>query len=47
MTSVSSMNEAEHPKLVLWDNLEGGVGGGGWRGVHDWGDTCIPMADSF
>ena len=26
MTSMSSVNEAEHPKLVLWDNLEGGVG---------------------
>ena len=23
MTSASSMHEAEHPKLVLWDNQEG------------------------
>ena len=26
MSSVSLMNEAEHPKVVLWDNLEGRVG---------------------
>ena len=45
MTSASSMHEAGHSKLVLWDNLEGwgGVGrkvGGGFRmrgtRVHPW-----------
>ena len=47
MTSASSMHEAEHSKLVLWDNLEGrGVGGGGGSGVQDGGDTCTPMGDS-
>ena len=34
MTSGSSMHEAGHSKLVLWDNLEGwsGKGGSGWAG---------------
>ena len=37
MTSASSMHEAGHPKLVLWDNPEGWGGeGGGWR-VQDGG----------
>ena len=31
MTSASSMHEAGHPKSVLWDNPEGGVGEGGGR----------------
>ena len=31
MTSVSSLHEAGHPKLALWDNPEGWGGeGGGW-----------------
>ena len=29
MTSASLMHEAGHPKLVLWDNLEG------WGGEED------------
>jgi len=28
MTSASSMREAGHPKLVLWVNLEAGLGVG-------------------
>ena len=38
MTSVTSVHEAGHPKLVLWDNPRGmglggsGEGGLGWRG---------------
>ena len=31
MTSVNSMHEAGHPKLVLWENLEGWVGEGDGR----------------
>ena len=48
MASASFMHEAGHPKLVLWDNPEGQCveGGGGVGGVQDWGDTCIPVADS-
>ena len=46
MTSASYMPEAGHSKLVLWDNLEGWGGEGGQRGDSEWGDTCIPMADS-
>ena len=48
MTSLSSMNEAGHPKLVLWDNLEGQGGEESGRGGSAWGggDTCITMADS-
>ena len=42
MTSVSSMNEAGHSKLVLWDNPEGWGREGGGRGfrmgehMHPW-----------
>ena len=40
MTSASSTHEAGHPKLVLWDNLEGQGGeGGGWRVQNGVGDT--------
>ena len=46
MTSVSSMNEARHSKLVLWDNPEGWGGEEGGRGVQDGGDTCTPVTDS-
>ena len=46
MTSASSMHEAGHSKLVLWDNPEGWGGEGGGRGVQDEGDTCTPVADS-
>ena len=45
MTSGSSMHEAGHSKLVLWDNLEGGSGKGGGRGAQDGQDTCIPVAN--
>ena len=37
MTSASSMHEAGHSKLVLWDNPERWGGEGGV-----WGDTCTP-----
>ena len=40
------MHETGHSKPVHWDNPEGWGGEGGRRGVWDWGDTCIPMADS-
>ena len=46
MTSASSMHEAGHSKLMLWDNPEGWGGEGGGRGVQDEGDTCTPVADS-
>ena len=39
MTSVSSMHDAGHPKLVLWNNPEGYGREGGGRGVQD-GGTC-------
>ena len=45
VTSGSSMPEAGHPKLVLWDHPRDGVGreaGGGPGGR----DTCAPVADS-
>ena len=45
MTSVSSMNEARHPKPVLWDNSEG-YGGEGGRRRFRIGGTHIPVADS-
>ena len=37
MTSASSMHEAGPSKPVLWDNVEGWGGEGGWWGVQDWG----------
>ena len=40
MTSVSSIHEAEHSKLVLWDNSEGWEGEGSERVVQD-GGTLI------
>ena len=40
MTGASSMHEA--PKAGALDNLEGL---GGERG-SEWGDTCVPVADS-
>ena len=46
MTSASSMHEAGHSKLVLWDNQEGWGGEGGGRGIQDHGDTYAPMANS-
>ena len=45
MTSASSMHEAGHSKLVLWDNTEGWSGEGGGRRLRDRGDTCVPVAD--
>ena len=40
------MFDAGHSKLVLCENLEGGGGEGGWRGVQDEGDTWVSMANS-
>ena len=42
MTSASSMHEAGHSKLVLWDNPEGWGGEGGGRGVQDGGTHVHP-----
>ena len=42
MTNESSMHEAGHPKLVLWDNPEGGGGEGGGRGLQDGGTHVLP-----
>ena len=50
MTSGSSMCEAGHSKLVLWDNSEGQAGEGSGRGVWDRGhmytmtNSCQCMA---
>ena len=46
MTSASLIDEAEHPKLMLWDYPEGWGREGGGGGAQDWWDTCTPMADS-
>ena len=40
MASASSMQEAGHSQLVLWDNPEGWGGEGGGRGAQDGWDTC-------
>ena len=45
MTSENLMHEAEHPKLVLWDNPEGWGGEGGGRGFRTGGLMCT-VADS-
>ena len=37
MIGASSMHEARHSKLVLWDNPEGWGGEGGGRAVQDGG----------
>ena len=37
MTSASSMHEAEHSKLVLWNNPEGWGGEEAGRGVSGYG----------
>ena len=42
MTSASSMHEAGHSKLVLWDNPEGLGGEGVGRGVQDGGTHVDP-----
>ena len=45
MSSASSMHEAEHPKLVLWDNQEGWgrkEGRRDRRGVLDGGTHVHP-----
>ena len=41
-SSASSINEAEHSKLVLWDNSEGWGGEGEGRGVQDGGTHVHP-----
>ena len=43
MTSASSMHEAGHSKLVLWDNPAGWGGEGVRRGGSGWGNTCTLM----
>lgn len=40
------MYDAEYPKPVLCNNLEGWCGEGDGRGIQEVGDTCVPMADS-
>ena len=45
MSSASSIHEAGHSKLVLWDNPEGWDGERSGSAVEV-GDTCPPMADS-
>ena len=47
MNSESSVHEARHSTLVLWDNPEGSGRERGGRGVQ-YGEmfTCAPMADS-
>ena len=40
MTSASSMHEAEHSNLVLWDNPEGWGGKGDRRGLGGHMCTC-------
>ena len=42
MTSASSIHEAGHSKLVLWDNPGGWGGEGGGRGVQDVGTHVHP-----
>ena len=42
VTSASSVHEAGHPKLVLWDNPEGWAGEGGERGFQDGGTHVHP-----
>ena len=42
MTNASSMREAGHSKLVLWDNPEGWGREGGGRGVQDGGTHINP-----
>ena len=39
MTSASLMHEAEHSKLVLWDDPEGWSGEGGGKGFRTVGHT--------
>ena len=41
MTNASSMHEAGHSQLVLWDNPEGWGREEGGRGLQDGGDTYI------
>ena len=43
MTSASLMHEAGPSNPVLWDNVEGWGGEGGWSGVQDRGEH---VADS-
>ena len=42
MTSASSMSEARHSKLVLWDSPEGWDGEASGRGVQDEGTHVHP-----
>ena len=42
MTSASSIHEAGHAKLMLWDNPEEWGGAGGGRGCQDGGTHVHP-----
>ena len=46
MANTSSVQEAGHPKLVLWDNPEGWGVREVAGGTQDGGDTRVPVADS-
>ena len=41
------LHDTGSPNPVLYDNVEGWDGVGGGREVHEGGDICIPMADSW
>ena len=47
MTSAYSVNEARHPKPVLWDNPEGQSEEGDGRGVQEVADSCWSMANTI
>ena len=42
MSSASSLHEAGHSELVVWDNPKGSGGEGGGRGVQDGGTHVCP-----
>ena len=46
MTSSSSMHETGHSKPGALEQSRGIGWEERWEGLQDWGDTCIPMADS-
>ena len=41
------MYDAGQPKPELCDKLEGWGGERGRKGASGWGDTCVPMTDSY
>ena len=42
MTNASSMHEAGHSNLVIWDNSEGWGGDGGGQSIQDGGTHVHP-----